>query len=163
MVNSPFASPLPRSEKPTIMGFMHDSAGHHDCFETFTDFFTKSIIGIAPNLFRDAGNLHGFWLDPFYYILIRVWNNVLTESDQTREVITSDLIWKDFNHVEEANDVQKVMIILYKLYEDLYQLMSYKTFFDRNWKELWDIYFNVSDIFKNLCEKNNQNSESEWA
>lgn len=37
--------------------------------------------------------------------------------------------------------------------------MSCKTFFDRNWKELWDVYFNISDIFKNVCEKNNQTSK----
>lgn len=42
---------------------------------------------------------------------------------------------------------------------DLTQFCQFKTFQDRNWKELWDIYFNISDIFKNVCEKNNQTSK----
>jgi len=48
---------------------------------------------------------------------------------------------------------------MFKLYSDLTQIVQHKTFFDRDWKELWDIYFNISDIFKNVCEKNEQTSK----
>lgn len=146
--------------KKTVMSFMENSAGHHDCFKTFQDFFKKSIIGISPNLFRSNGQIHGFWKDPFFYILLRIWNNMLTESTEIRKIITNSLIWEDFTTLEKATDMQRVMCILFKLYLDLNQLVTFKTFYDRNWKELWDVYFNVSDIFKNVCEKNNLTSKS---
>jgi hypothetical protein len=143
------------------MSFMENSAGHHDCFETFSDYFLHSINNIAPNLFSSPDEMHGFWLDPFYYVLIRIWNNMLTESDEIRTVITQGLIWNpDIKKIEDCSEIQKAMAILYKLYKDLYQIVIHKTFYDRNWKELWDVYFNISDIFKNVCEKNNQTSKS---
>ena len=143
-------------QKSTLMSFMNNSAGHHDCFETFCNFFEKSIEEISVNLFQRNGQIHHFWKDPFYYILLRIWNNMLTESDDTRQIITNKLEWNDYETLEEATSMQKVMTILFKVHIDLSQLTQHKTFFDRNWKELWDVYFNISDIFKNVCEKNNQ-------
>lgn len=138
---------------------MRNSSGHFDSFKTFSDFFVNSIKEIAPNLFYSNGQLHGFWLDPFYYALVRLWNNMLTVSDQMRIMVTKEIEWKDFETLEEMSSMQKVITIMYKLYLDLSQLMFNKTFHDRNYKELWDVYFNVSDIFKNVCEKNNQTSK----
>lgn len=144
----------------TIMSFMENSAGHYDCFETFQDFFLKSINNIAPNLFSNNNQMHFFWLDPFYYVLIRIWNNMLTESNEIRFIITKELIANnEVGVISEMTDIQRSMCILYKLHKDLLQIVTYKTFLDRNWKELWDVYFNISDIFKNVCEKNNQVSK----
>jgi len=139
---------------------MENSAGHHDCFETFQSFFLKSINNIAPTLFQHNNQTHGFWLDPFYYILVRIWNNMLTESNEIRFIITKELEWNnEVTCLSETTEIQRSMCILYKLYKDLLQVVTYKTFLDRNWKELWDLYFNISDIFKNVCEKNNQTSK----
>jgi len=147
-------------QKKTIMSFMENSSGHHDCFQTFQGFFLKSINSIAPTLFNNNNEMHGFWLDPFFYVLIRIWNNMLTESDEIRIIITNKLEWgQDFKTISDVEPIQKTMCILYKLYKDLHQITSCKTFLDRNWKELWDVFFNVSDIFKNVCEKNNQISK----
>jgi hypothetical protein len=143
-------------QKKTIIQFMKNSAGHYDCFETFCDFFEASVIQMAPDLFNSNGQLHKFWLDPFYYTLLRIWNNMLTGSDDVRSLISDQFVWKDYETLEEANSMQKVFTIVFKLYQDLVQITQFKTFFDRNWSELWDIYFNISDIFKNVCEKNNQ-------
>ena len=97
---------------------MKNSSGHYDCFKTFSDFFVNSIKEIAPNLFYSSGQLHGFWLDPFYYTLVRLWNNMLTESEAMRILITKELQWKDFETLEDMTSMQKVMTIMYKLYMD---------------------------------------------
>jgi hypothetical protein len=95
----------------TLIPFMENSAGHHDNLETFCDFFEKSIEGIAPNLFSSDGELHGFWLDPFFYILVRIWNNILTENDDFREIITKQLQWSNYDTLEEASSIHKVFNI----------------------------------------------------
>lgn len=109
-------------EKNTILSFMENSAGHHDCFETFDEFFLKSINNIAPELFRTNNQMHGFWLDPFFYVLVRIWNNMLTESDETRLHITKKLVWStNIKKVSDMEKIQKTMCILFKLYKDVYQ------------------------------------------
>lgn len=37
----------------------------------------------------------------------------------------------------------------------MYQYVGKCVFYDRTYRELWDFYFNVGDIFKNVCEQNN--------
>jgi len=61
---------------------------------------------------------------------------------------------KEFN--ENSEPIMIMMQIIYKTYIDLYQFVEKKIFQDRNFKELWDFYFNIGDIIKNVCEKNNQ-------
>jgi hypothetical protein len=146
-------------KNPIIIGFMNTTEGHHDTSETFQEFIEKSLTGIARNLFPSLGAFNGFFLDPFYYILLRIWNNLLCESDEVRNTITDKMVWKEWSSIQEATDAEIMMQIVYKSYLDLYQLVSHKVYYDRNYKEIWDIYFNLSDIIKNVCEKNNQSSK----
>lgn len=77
-------------QRSTIMAFMNSSTGHHDNIDTFCSFFEKSISGIAPTLFTSVGEMHGFWLDPFFYILVRVWNNMITQNTDIRYITTDN-------------------------------------------------------------------------
>lgn len=144
-------------ESDMIAQFMANSEGHHDISDTFQEFIESSIKGIAPYLFNGVGNINNFFTDPFYYVLMRNWNNLLSDNDDVRDTITHKLEQntdKGFN--EETEPITIVMQILYKTYLDLYQYVEKKVFYDRNYKEIWDLYFNIGDIIKNVCEKNNQ-------
>jgi hypothetical protein len=136
---------------------MNNSEGHNDVSEVFQKFVEKSITQIAPQLFKTVGSLNRFFLEPFYYNMIRIWNNLLCDSQDVRDKITHKMRHRDhYSSIHEASDAQIMMQILYKTYLDLYQFVSQKTFYDRNYKELWDVYFNVGDVIKNVCEKNNE-------
>ena len=136
---------------------MNNSEGHNDVSEVFQKFVEKSITQIAPQLFKTVGSLNRFFLEPFYYNMIRIWNNLLCDSQDVRDKITHKMRHRDhYSSINEASDAQIMMQILYKTYLDLYQFVSQKTFYDRNYKELWDVYFNVGDVIKNVCEKNNE-------
>ena len=140
-----------------IHQFMNNSEGHHDISETFQNFIESQIKGIAPQLFNGFGNANGFFIDPFYYVLLRNFNNLLCDNEDVRETITHKLeesTDKEFN--ADTEPIMIMMQIIYKTYLDLYQFVEKKIFYDRNYKELWDFYFNIGDIIKNVCEKNNQ-------
>ena len=143
----------------TIGDFINNCSGHNDNILTFKKFFNKSVQSISPKLTNRLGSLNRFWLDPFYYILIVNWNNFLTEIEDFRESVTRD--FSDGNSTNNQALYDNIMVynILYKVYIDLYQFINFKSFFDKSWKDLWDYYFNISDLFKNLCEKNNQKSK----
>jgi len=95
-----------------IMTFMNNSSGHHDCFETFHGFFIETIKNIKPRLFRSTNEVHPFWQDPFMYILLQVWNNMLTESTEFRQNITKTLeLNTNARTVDECTDIQKCLCI----------------------------------------------------
>ena len=94
------------------MTFMNNSSGHHDCFETFHKFFIESIKNIKPKLFRSTNEVHPFWQDPFIYILLQVWNNMLAESTEFRQNITNTLeLNTNARTVDECTDIQKCLCI----------------------------------------------------
>lgn len=99
-----------------VIGFMNTSEGHHDTSETFQEFIEKSLSGVARNLFPSLGSMNGFFLDPFYYILLRIWNNLLCESDEVKNTITEKMVCKDWSSIEEATDAVIMMQIIYKSY-----------------------------------------------
>jgi hypothetical protein len=62
--------------------------------------------------------------------------------------------------VDGIDQFQVVLNVLYKSYLDLHQIINFKAFIDKTWHDLWEYYFNLSDVFKNICEKNNQNGKN---
>lgn len=59
------------------------------------------------------------------------------------------------NNISDLSIKKVVLNVLYKTYCDVHQIVNFKTFYDNKWSLFFNYYFNVSDIFKNLCEDNN--------
>lgn len=147
-----------------IQQFMNNSEGHHDMSDTFQEFIESCLKGIPKkgcSVFSSISCFNGFFEHPFYYNLVRIWNNLLCENRDVRDTISqkmADCYTEEFK-IENPNGCYYMMQIIYKTYLDLYQYASRSVFYDRAYMDLWDIYFNVGDIIKNVCENNNQQAK----
>jgi hypothetical protein len=78
-------------------------------------------------------------------------NNCLTLNKGLIETFMYKKLTKD----QPVPNSYLALNILYKTFMDLHQMINFKTFVDKTWTVLWEYYFDVSDVFKNLCEDNN--------
>jgi hypothetical protein len=78
-------------------------------------------------------------------------NNSLTLNKGLKETF----MYKKLTKGQPVPNSYLALNILYKTFMDLHQMINFKTFVDKTWTVLWEYYFDVSDVFKNLCEDNN--------
>jgi len=98
---------------------MNNSEGHHDMSETFQEFIESSLKGIGSGgkgTFNAVGSFNGFFEHPFYYCLVRVWNNLLCDNKDVRLTVSKMLADNYEEDNSGPNGCYYMMQVLYKTY-----------------------------------------------
>jgi hypothetical protein len=84
---------------------------------------------------------------------------MLSNCDKFLEFITKGQEFTASDSIGGISDYQLLINSFYRCYTDIHQITMFKIFLDATWSDLWEYYFNLTDTFKSLCEKNNQSSK----
>ena len=91
--------------------------------------------------------------NPNYISLILMMDNLIKISDGYRDTFYSYIEQADPTK-PEGQEVINVVSKIWHLHKALYYFVMYKTFFDRDWAEVYTIYYLISNFIQNLCEDN---------
>lgn len=91
--------------------------------------------------------------NPNYISVLLMMDNLIKISDGYRDTFYSYLS-KYTLQTPEGREAVAVIEKIWKLHKMLYYFVLYKTFLDRDWAEVYTLYYLVSNFLQNLCENN---------
>ena len=118
--------------------------------EYFVEYFFTEISKMDID-FQDLEN--NIMINSNYFSIILMMDNLIQISDDYREKIYDMLTGR---YISKEGDVNKITAFkkIWDLHKTLYYLSLYKTFFDRDWAEIFTLYYLLSNFLQNLCEDN---------
>ena len=92
------------------------------------------------------------YTNPNFVSLILMMDNLIKNSENYRETFYEVLTSKIKNNplVQPIDSFRKI----WKLHKDLLYFCLYKPFLDKDWTEIYTLYYLVSNFLQNLCEDN---------
>ena len=136
---------------------------HNQCFKVLktSDILKNNIEYYISYFFNEMykmdlsfGDLkNNLFTNASFTSLILMMDNLIKISDEYRSTFYK-FVTDEIKSEIDPKIKEEVMRKIWDLHKMLYYLTLYKTFFDRDWAEIFTLYYLVSNFIQNLCEDN---------